>query len=132
MAGALSFNIAVYQTNTEVLPQLQQRVKDLSALFEQIIAEWTRGNVQKFGSAAGRSLSGADVDSVQWEALSPAYFRQKSKVYSDQIMVRTGSLEKALTTPDGFFQMVEPAQALFGTPNDPEDVLKMQYNWLKR
>ena len=47
-------------------------------------------------------------------------------------MVRTGSLRDALTSPTGFFRMVSPQQAVFGSPNSAEDAMKMQYNWNKR
>jgi hypothetical protein len=133
MPGALTFKISIFQENVDILPELQNKVKDLTGLFEQIIDQWAKGNPEKFGFAAGASLSGARVDpQVEWQALSPAYFKAKSKRYPDQIMVRTGSLRDSLSNPSLFFQMVNPEQAVFGAPNDADDAMKVQFNWEKR
>lgn len=133
MAAPMTFKVTVFQTNTDILPELAEKSKDLSILFEKIILEWAAGNPEKFGFGIGASLSGTPVDpQVEWKALSPAYFKAKSKQYPDRLMVRTGSLLASLSTPGQFFKMVMPEQAMFGTPNDPEDVMKMQYNWNTR
>lgn len=134
MAAMMTFRVNVFQENVAVLPELQNKVRDLRPLFEQIIGEWARGNADKFGLGAGASASGMQIDpQVHWEALSPNYFKAKTQQgYPDRLMVMTGSLMASLTNPNQFFQMVEPAQAVFGTPNDPDDVMKLQYNWITR
>ena len=134
MAGKLTFQIAVYQTNTAVLPELENRARNLSPLFEDIIDEWAELNKQKFEMSEGGEESGSQIDpTVFWQPLSPGYLKEKRKHYpTDTLMVRTGSLKDAMTTPNGFFRMVNPEQAVFGTPNDAEDALKVQFNWNKR
>jgi hypothetical protein len=118
----------------KILPTLSNKIKDLSSLFDTIIDEWGKGNPEKFGYAMGASETGIKVDpQVEWQALSPAYFKAKTRQgYPNQIMVRTGSLLASLSDPNRFFRMVEPEQAIFGTPNDPDDFMKMQYNWNTR
>lgn len=133
MPGMMTFRISVYHENTAILPELARKAKDLTPLFNQVIEEWAKGNKEKFGFAIGASASGGPVDpQVSWQALSPSYFKAKSKFYPDQIMVRTGSLLASLSEPSLFFQMVTPEQAIFGSPNDAEDAMKVQYNWLTR
>lgn len=134
MAGMLSFKIAVYQTNTNILPELERKAKDLGPLFEDIIDEWAELNKQKFAMAQGGEAAGAQVDpTVFWQPLSFRYLQEKLRHYpTNTLMVRTGALRDAMTDPHGFFRMVNPEQAIFGTPNDAEDALKVQFNWNKR
>lgn len=134
MAGRLSFKVTVYQTDTHVLPELGMKAKDLSPVFEDIVDAWADLNAQKFRLAGGGEASGAQVDpTVFWKALSPQYLKWKQKHFpTDTIMVRTGSLMAALTSRTGFFRMVNPEQAVFGTPNDAEDAAKIQFNWATR
>lgn len=131
MAGKLTFKIEVFQENTAILPELERKAKDLTEMFNDIIDEWARENPQKFAMAAGHALVGAQIDpTVFWKELSFRYAEQKMRQgYGDSIMVRTGALRESLSNPNSIFRMVEPEQAVFGTPNDPDDVLKMQYNW---
>ncbi len=134
MAGTMTFSVTVYHINTEALPELAERVKNLTPVFHEIIDEWALMNNQKFNKSVGMEFTGVDIDpTVRWEALSLGYIKQKQRDgFSNQIMVRTGDLRAALTNPKGFFRMVNPQQAIFGTPNDPEDLMKVIYNFKKR
>lgn len=134
MAGRVSFNIELVTIGEDDLENMQARTRDLSAVFDVIIDKWSEGNVLKFAQAIGKEGSGVDLDpGVFWEGLTGAYVKQKRRLgQANQIMVATGSLRNALTSPDGFFREVTPAQAGFGTPVDPDDAKKAAYNWIKR
>lgn len=134
MAGRVSFDVSLYMQNADKFPELAARSKDLTIVFEHIIRDWAEDNRRKFGLSSGMESSGATVDpTVFWQGLSPAYIKQKNKGgFADQIMVRTGSLRDSLTDPEQFFQYVSPDQAMFGSPNDPDDAMKMLFNWPRR
>lgn len=134
MAGAVSFRVEVFQPNADILPEMAGRSKDLSPAFQNIINEWAKDNADKFGLSAGQETSGAQIDpTVFWQMLTDTYMRTKRKRgQADQIMVATGSLEASMTDPEKFFQMVNPTVAMFGSPLDADDAMKVQFNWLKR
>lgn len=134
MAGAVSFQVEVFQPNADILPEMAGRAKDLSPVFQNIITEWARDNEDKFGLSMGQESGGAQIDpTVFWMMLAESTMKMKRKRgQADQIMVATGSLEASLTDPAKFFQMVNPTVAQFGTPLDADDAMKIQYNWLKR
>ncbi|SRR5216684_2759326 len=133
MPGRMTLNITVYQTNVDILPELERRAKDLSPLFDDIIDTWSELNKQKFELAQGGEISGAQIFDVAWKGLSPGYLAWKTRHFpTGTLMVRTGELRASLTDPQGFFRRVEPERAIFGSPNDPDDVAKVRYNWKTR
>lgn len=134
MAGAVRFKVELFQPNADVLPEMAFRAADLSPAYRDIINEWARDNLDKFGMSVGQEASGAQIDpTVFWDALSPDYMKTKRKKgQPDNIMVATGSLMASLTDPERFFQMVNPEMAIFGAPNDADDAMKVQFNWIKR
>jgi hypothetical protein len=132
--GKLSFNISVIWRNVHLLPEMEARLKDMRPVFEQIVQDWAKGNVDKFGAAMGMEVVGAQVDpGVFWEALSPEYSAWKREQgMSNQIMVATGALQAALSDPSMFFHMEMPREAAFGIPLSPDESGKMSYNWYRR
>ncbi len=86
---------------------------------------------------------GADVFGEFWAGITEGYAKQKhpsgapkrrtkraggNTEYPDWLMVRTGTLMQALTDPEALFNDLEPQQATFGTPNDPDlaDIIAWQ------
>lgn len=134
MAGTVKFQITVTTKNAVVLPELQARLKDLSPAFEAIIPEWAKLNADKFDAGKGLEGSGAKVDAlVFWEALKPATSKSKRRrARGNALMVDSGDLRRALTTPDLVFQRVEAQDAVFGTPLNLEEADKAKFNWAKR
>jgi hypothetical protein len=131
MAGALSFKIQLFGKNLDQFPELQGRVQNLQPVFERIIDDWAKGNVDKFGASKGKETMGAMVDpGVFWLGLKPETSRRKRQMEQpDQIMVATGELRAALTNPEGFFRAARAQDATFGVPLSPEDEAKIFYNW---
>jgi hypothetical protein len=131
MAGITSFTVDVAIQNAGVIPELASRAADLTPAFTSIILGWAENNINKFEKGIGQEAAGVDQGSgVDWTRLTPTYMKTKRRLGQDnQLMVATGALENALTNPDLFFQMVNPEQAIFGTPNDPDDADKVKYNW---
>lgn len=134
MAGTMTFSIEVYQRNVDQLPSLANKLKDLTVFFEQVFDSWVLGNDEKFQAGVGQETSGALVDpNVFWQGLTAGYMKAKRrKGYEDSLMVATGSLRDTMSNPESLFQYLTPEQAMFGTPNDPDEMLKIQFNWLKR
>lgn len=130
MAGSVQFNIAVLIEGAEVFPELAGRTSDLRPAFDMIIRKWAKGNADKFRKGEGMGMTGVQDDpSVYWQALSDQYWRSKQKAgFPDNLMERTGDLRNALTDPSGFFQAMTASDAVFGTPNSPEDEMKIVYN----
>lgn len=134
MAGSVRFKVEVFISNPDLFPELVERTRDLRPAFDVIVRKWAQTNEDKFRRAVGAEEGGASIDpTVFWEALRPSTIRQKRKLgFGNQIMVRTGQLEKALTDPEGFFHEMTAEEAVFGTPNSEEDELKARFNWKKR
>ena len=134
MAGAVSFDISVTTENADYLPTLQNRLKHLEPVFEQVIKEWAGLNEDKFASGAHGEMGGAEVDpGVFWHPLAASTIKQKQREnVPDNLMVWTGELKDAMTSPDSIFQMVEAERAVFGTPLDQDDAAKVAYNWARR
>jgi hypothetical protein len=133
-AGKLNFNISLVWKNVQLLPEMEARLKNMQSVFEEIVADWAKGNEDKFANAAGMEAVGAQIDpGVFWEALSPEYSAWKRKEgMANQIMVATGALEAAMSDPSMFFHMEMPQEAAFGIPTSPEEEAKMGYNWYRR
>ena len=135
-AGKMTFQVTLYMKGVEQFGYLKDRINDPTPLWHNIINMWARGNVDKFLSSLGMEGSGAWIDQrsgVFWRGLTPAYMRSKRrKGFGDQIMVATGALRSSLTTRGRFFEMIEKERIIFGTPNDPDDVMKVLYNWESR
>lgn len=134
MPGRVSFNIRVRITNGGVFPELVERLKDFRPVFEVIVRQWARGNVDKFRKSLGGETTGAAIDpTVFWMPLAESTIRAKRKKgQPDQIMVATGALAQALTDPSGFWQAMTAQQVAFGTPGGLEEELKARYNWQTR
>lgn len=136
MAGIVSFTITLATGEEALLPELAARVKDFSPVFTNIIKEWSDHNREKFELGEGMESTGVYQDQANdlyWDPLTPAYARAKArKGFSDHLMVRTGELERALTSEGGFGQYVDASRAVFGTPIDPEDAIKVSGNWESR
>ena len=136
MPGRMSFSIELYIKGADALPMMVEKIKNPLPLWQRIIDDWARGNVDKFALGEGAQTTGAFVDQasgVFWKGLTPGYIKAKSaKGYGDQLMVATGSLRDSLTTPDRFFQFLTTERFVFGTPNDPDDALKVAMNWQTR
>lgn len=134
MAGAVRFNLEVFIKNPDLFPELMGRVRDLRPAFEVMIRKWADNNSDKFGKAVGAEESGISVDpTVFWERLSPRYIiRKRKQGFPNQIMVRTGALEAALTDPEGFFSAMTTEEAVFGTPKSYDEEMKARYNMNKR
>jgi hypothetical protein len=133
MPGKLSFTIELYQTGLDTFADVQERAKDLSIVFSGIIRHWAADNVDKFEAGAGNAASGATIDpSVQWQALTSGYIKSKIKRDSpgaDDLMKQTGDLETALTNVGDFEKDVTADEAIFGTPTDPLNAKKVDWNW---
>jgi hypothetical protein len=136
MAGKVTFSIDLFIKGKDALPKLAAKIKDPTPLWQKIVEDWANYNIDKFSAAEGAEETGAQVDpggTVFWEPLSPKYMRRKRKLgYRDQIMVATGELLASLTDPSRFFQLLDPERVIFGTPNDPDDLMKVIYNWERR
>jgi hypothetical protein len=130
MPGRVTFNIKVRVTNGEIFPELANRLKDFRPVFEVVIKQWARGNVDKFRQSMGMEATGAAIDpNVFWMPLAESTMRGKRKRGSaDQIMVDSGALMQALTDPSGFWSEMTAQQTVFGTPGALEDELKVRYN----
>lgn len=142
------FRVRVVLRNPGMLPELQARMQDLSPAFNEIYREWVDINAQKFELAAGGEASGAQIFEEFWQGLSPEYMKEKhgggtarvtgkmrrggearfASAFPDWIMVRTGALRAAMTDPEALYHNIEPGQAVFGTPNDPDlaDIVRWQ------
>lgn len=134
MAGNVKFKVSVTVRNAQLLPELQGRLKDLSPAFEAVIPEWARLNEDKFDDARGKESSGAAVDDlVFWQPLRPSTMKSKRRRgRPDNIMVDSGDLKRAMTSPDLLFQRVSPQDAVFGTPLNMEEADKVRWQWTKR
>ena len=134
MAGSTSFQIQVTTENADYLPTLQNRLKHLESVFEKVIKEWASLNEDKFARGAHGELGGAEIDAgVFWHPLAASTIKQKQREgVADNLMVWTGELKDAMTSPDSIFQMVGAEQAVFGSPLDPDDAAKVAYNWARR
>ena len=138
MAGVTSFKISLFVKNDACLPEIAERAKDLSVVFDSIIGEWVTGNERKFGRGMGASDTGAVQDSFSgaennWQALTPRYARQKEREgFPDWLMVRTGDLMNAMTTRGATAEVIEQTRAVFGMPLDEEQAIKVEGNWNRR
>lgn len=126
MSGVVSFNISVITEGLQRLPELEGRLKDLAPVLENLINEWAESNEDKFDKSHGAEVHGVSQDDgVFWRPLTHAYWVSKARAgFDDWLMVRTGSLRDALTSPDGFFRAVSEKEAVFGVPMDPDDAIK--------
>lgn len=144
----LRFNVKVFLDNPGVLPELQARMADLRPAFEAIYRDWVDINEQKFEQSVGHEQGGAQVFEEFWAGLSNPYMEQKhgmgtarvtkkmakggearfNGAFPDWLMVRTGALRQAMTDPEALFHDIEPGQAVFGTPLDPDlaDIVRWQ------
>ena len=133
MAGVISFGITTYTEGLERLPELAGRFKDLTPVLENVISEWAESNEDKFAKSAGAENTGVlQDDGVFWRPLTHDYWVSKARAgFEDWLMVRTGALKEALTSPDGFFRVVMADKATFGMPLDPDDAIKVtsMVNW---
>lgn len=137
MAGVTSFKISLFVKNDARLPEIAERVKDLSVVFDHIVGEWVAGNERKFSRGMGASDTGVAQDSFgtgnQWQALSAKYGRQKEREgFPDWLMVRTGDLMNTMTTRDALVDVIEQTRAVFGMPLDEEQAIKVEGNWGRR
>ena len=138
MAGVTSFKISLFVKNDASLPEIAERAKDLSVVFDHIIGEWVAGNERKFGRGMGASNTGATQDTfggaeTTWQALSAKYGRQKEREgFPDWLMVRTGDLMNAMTTRGAMAEFIENTRAVFGMPLDEEQAIKVEGNWKRR
>lgn len=140
--ASLRFNVRVNIDNPEALPELRERTANLQPAFEAIYRDWVDINEQKFEQAKGGESSGAQIFEEFWAGLTSGYMREKHpggapkrKVqkatgteYPDWLMVRTGALMKAMTSPEALFHEFSQDEAVFGTPEDPDlaDIVKWQ------
>lgn len=134
MAGMVSFRITLATENAGLPAELAARAADLSPVLDDIIDSWAAGNEEKFSRGKGAQTSGVDQDSsLFWKPLTEKYGLEKAAAgYADHLMVRTGDLRRALTSPEGFFRAVGPQEAIFGTPMDEQDEEKILGNWASR
>lgn len=134
MAGTMTFSIEVYHKNIDRLPSIANKVRDLTEFFQSVYDSWVRGNDEKFQAGEGMESAGAAIDpNVFWQPLTPGYMKAKRrKGYEDALMVATGSLRDTMSNPDALFNFFGPERAMFGTPLDPDEMLKIQFNWNKR
>ena len=134
MAGTVRFKVHVKTQGADALPEVQGRLQDLSPALSAIVDTWAKKNPEKFERSIGMESSGADVDElVHWDPLVPGTSAAKRREgMPDWIMVATGDLMHALSSPDLIFRDVRPDSVLFGTPLNLEEALKVQYNWIKR
>lgn len=132
--GAVSFHLNVAAWNANLFPEIAERLKNLSPLFNEIISEWAKGNEDKFQKSVGAQASGVNFSpEPKWEPLTPAYAKQKARDgFKDWLMVRTGDLKASLTSEEAFFKFVDNERAVFGTPNNPDDADKVKWNWEER
>lgn len=132
--ASTGFEITVTAKNPGVLPEIQSRLANLTTVFNNIIDEWAKGNSRKFSDGKGQSLSGAEISGqVWWEPLSDNYYIQKQKQgYEDWLMHRTGALEYAMSSPDGFLRDVGAQAAEWGIPIDQMERNKLQGNASRR
>jgi len=131
--GAVTFGIHIAKRGnmTEIM---EARLRDMSPAFNAFIGEWARHNADKFRAGAGMEGMGVDfVPEPSWQPLTDAYHHRKQvEGYADHLMVRTGDLQAVMTNEETFFRMVTPTDATFGSPMDPEDVMKVKGNWERR
>lgn len=134
MAGVVSFHVDLHIENAEALPELAARVRDASPFFRAFIDYWADHNEEKFDKAVGMEQVGAQVDDrVLWAPLAAATIKAKRRAgQPDAIMVATGELLRALTSPDLIFEKISPEDAVFGSPRAPEEEDKVRYNWEAR
>jgi hypothetical protein len=132
----MSFTVQLYVKGAEALPEMVQRLKDPTPLWQTIMDDWGRHNVEKFDASAGMGMLGAWIDrasGVFWKPLSAAYLRHKiMHGQPNQIMVATGSLLDSLSSSMGFFNINSADRLVFGTPNDPDNAAKVAFNWDRR
>lgn len=138
----LRFNVRVFVENPAALPEIQERMKDLTPAFDAIYLRWVAINEQKFDLAKGGEVGGAQIFEELWAGLSTGYLKEKHPAgapkrkvsrgsvteYPDWLMVRTGELRNAMINPEALFHDLEPGQAVFGMPNDPDlaDIVRGQ------
>lgn len=134
MAPKVSFRFEVSVDNPGMIPELEERVKDLRPVFEDIIKKWARNNQEKFDASIGSEDGGAQIDpTVFWQGLEESTIKSKRRQgFPNQIMVATGQLEAVLEDEERFFHEETAQQVAFGTPKALEDELKVIYNWFKR
>ena len=134
MPGRVTFNVNLTIQGAEEISEISERIADLRPAFDVIVEKWARGNEDKFRDSLGAESSGAQIDpTVFWQGLTPSTMRSKRrKGQSDQIMVATGDLKRALTDPDLFFSMATATDLVFGTPKSIEEEMKVYYNWNTR
>lgn len=132
--GAVNFKLNVAVWNASLFPEVRERLKDLQPFFEEVISDWTRGNVDKFRMGEGAQESGVSFSpEPSWDPLTPRYAKDKArKGFRNWLMVRTGTLMSALTSEGAFFRFTDAARAVFGTPNNPDEADKVKWNWSRR
>ena len=125
-----------YDQDLSRCAEIAERMKDFSIPFGNIIANWTRSNVDKFGAGRGSEssgFSGGALTPARWDPLTEKYRQAKQRRgFADWLMVRTGELMGALTARGGFGEYIDAHRAVFGTPLDASDADKALYNSEKR
>jgi len=125
-----------YDLNLAECAEIAQRVRDFSIPFASIVAEWARGNVEKFDAGKGSEssgFSGGSLTPLRWEPLTEKYRRAKERAgFANWLMVRTGNLMQSLLNVSGFAQFVDAHRVIFGAPIDAEAADAAMYNREKR
>ena len=134
MAGVTSFKISLFVKNEQILPEIAERVKDLSPAFDNIIEQWARGNKRKFDEARGQEAYSVDQGGgVWWDFLTYDYRKRKRREgFPDWLMVKTGALRDQMINQWGFDREVTPESAVFGSPSLEANKKKVKYNWETR
>lgn len=130
--GAVTFKLELDLVRASMLYELRERLADFSPMLNAAVSEWAVSNKDKFEASRGAEATGVSFSpEPTWEPLqSKDYvFQKRRQGFPDWLMVRTGELKTALTTEGGYFRKVDPTMAVFGSPNDPEDAIKVKGNW---
>jgi len=91
----------------EKLDGITQRVNGIRAYFARVVyAQYQKAQIEQWKSAGTGQGAVTTSEGNYWEALSPAYYKRKTKKYADydyggkQFLVATGALLKKVIQPD--------------------------------
>lgn len=161
MAGVTGFTVDVTVFGQAALGVMQDRLRDFSPAWDQIIQSYLKHNVSKFEAARGGELTGVfhDGGDVYWDPVSEEYWAWKRDKAEDEgwpgeqdwRMVLTGATMRSLTDrgdpnwfefigpqslqmgslTEGAFYQFERAQAVFLDEQDRSTIQREVFDWLQ-